>query len=221
LSLLLLPSLGITHAQRTQTPGARIDFSDPNGIIHQLATDDGPPADITINPADRAKVIRLLSEAKRNETGWHKQLAIYFLICLNQNYDENVHGLLRIWRSSSGDEGTMSLIILIYKHGHHELLEPILEAGLHSDGALSEELGDFYGEELESRTQEFVAALSGLALKNRDAACWLAGAADGGGMAPKTEARVIHNLMVLKSPVADRCARGVRTGNGDAEASSR
>jgi len=220
LFLLLMLSLGMSHGQRSTPSSPRINFSDPNGIIHQLAPDDWPSAQFAIDPLDRAMVIRLLSEAKRVETGWHKQLAIYFLICLDQNYSENIRDLLRFWRSGVGDEDTMGLIILVYKHGHQELLEPILKAGQHSDGALSEELGDFYGDELTSHTRVFVSALSGFSPKDQDSICWLAGGADGGGMGAEAEARAVHNLMALKSAVSSRCARNVRKGNADAEASN-
>jgi len=41
----------------------------------------------------------------------------------------------------------------------------------------------------------------------------MAGAADGGGMNPKTERKVLVNLKDIGGDVANRCARGVRSGN--------
>jgi hypothetical protein len=148
-SLPLILSLGFAAAQPNQAPRARIDFSDPNGVIHQLAPDDAAPADVAVDPADRLMVIRLLRKAKHDDVGWHKQLAIYLLIRLGQDGDRNTLDLIHIWRSE-GDEDTMGLIILLYRHGRPELLKTILEAGPHSDAALAEELGNFFGEELQS-----------------------------------------------------------------------
>ncbi len=47
--------------------------------------------------------------------------------------------------------------------------------------------------------------------------CTAAGGTDGGGMGPKTERKVLANLKAVGGEVANRCARGVRAGNQDAE----
>jgi hypothetical protein len=114
----------------------------------------------------------------------------------------------------------MGLIIYIYRQGHSELLNTILKAGLHSDGALSEEWGDFFGDELKAHPREIVAGLSQFSVKDQAEICWLAGAGDGGGMADGTLARVLSNLAKIDNNVAARCAANVRKGNRDAEVSN-
>jgi len=217
LSLLLTSNL-CAEAQKQNSRATPIDFSDPGGIIHQLAPDDGPPSELVIDPSDKPRTIGLLRDAKREEAGWHKQLAIYFLICLNQDYKQNRDDLLRIWRSE-GDEDTMGLIIRVYSLGHSELLSTILMAERHSDGALSEELGDFFGNELKTHPNEIIAGLSQLSIEDQSQICWSAGAGDGGGMADATLAQVLRNLAKIDSKVAARCAINVRRGGRDAEVS--
>jgi hypothetical protein len=157
----------------------------------------------------------MLLEAKRSETGWHKELAHYFLICLGQDYEQNRNALLRTWESTR-DEDTMGLLILIYKQGHSEVLKTILKAALHSDGALSEELGDFFGNALRTQPRKIILAISDFSAQDQAAICSLAGSGGGGGMAPDTEARVLRNLATINGKVAARCALNIRDGNGEA-----
>jgi hypothetical protein len=218
LSLLLIP-IWCAEAQSQNRRATKIDFSDPSGIIHQLAPDDGAPTVLVVRPSDKPRVISLLNEAKRKESGWHRQLAIYFLMCLDQDYKQNRDDLLRIWRSG-GDEDTMGLIIHLYKQGHSELLDTILKAGRHSDGALSEELGDFFGNELNTHPNQIVAGLSQFSFEDQAGICWMAGAGDGGGIARSTLVQVLGKLAKIEGKVAARCAANVRKGARDAAVSN-
>src|SRR6266550_650308 len=53
-------------------------------------------------------------------------------------------------------EDTAGEVIKLYNHGDKTVLKPLLDAGLTSDGALSEMLGDFYAELLLKRPLEFL-----------------------------------------------------------------
>src|SRR6266550_4498884 len=64
-------------------------------------------------------------------------------------------------RSSKGcNEDTAEYLIGLYKRGDKALLSPLLDAGLVSDGALSESLGSFYGELLWKEPRELLRALN-------------------------------------------------------------
>jgi hypothetical protein len=82
-------------------------------------------------------------------------------------------------------------------------------------------LGTFYSEQLEKNPSEFIAALATFAPRRQMELCTVAGGTDGGGMVPETEHRVLASLKEIGGEVANRCARGVRVGNRDAEAANK
>ena len=216
---LILLWCAVAQTQNAHPPLRHIDFSDPEGIIHQLAPEDFPPPVLSIRASERAETVRMLLQAKRSETGWHKQLALYFLICFGQDYEQNRNELLRTWEGTR-DEDTMGLIIRMYHRGHSEVLNTILKAGPHSDGALSEELGDFFGSALGTQPRKIILAMSDFSVQDQTAICSLAGSGDCGGMAPDTETRVLRNLAKINGKVAARCALNVRKGNSEADAAN-
>jgi hypothetical protein len=105
----------------------------------------------------------------------------------------------------------------LYEQGHHEVLRPLLAGYRYSDGALAGGLGTFYSEQLERNPKAFVSTLTTFSPREQRAICTLGGETDGGGMGHKTERRVLANLKAIGGEVADRCARGVRSGNQDAD----
>jgi hypothetical protein len=192
----------------------------PQDILARLAPDDAPPPSLRVKSADRAGVIRELLAAKRNETGWHRELAEYLLATLGQDYDLNRDALLRVWRRD-GDDGTMGLLIQLYEQGHKEVLQPLLARYDGWNAATTEGLGTFYSDELEKEPEAFLAVLSTFPQKRQLALCTAAGGTDGGGMGPGVERKVLNNLKRIGGEAAALCARGVRAGNREAEAANR
>ena len=96
-------------------------------------------------------------------------------------------------------EDTAGYLIGLYNRGDHALLPPLLNAGLHSDGALGEILGDFYSNVLSKTPRAFLSASRTRSLKQQRHLCWLAGDTDGGGMAPEMLRDVRHSLRVISS----------------------
>jgi hypothetical protein len=190
--------------------------ADPEEILRQLAPEDAPPPSLALKPAEKARAIRLLVAVKRDETGWHRQLAIYPLATLGYDYEHNREELLRAWRND-GDDETMELLIGLYDQGHKEFLQPLLAGYNGMNAAASEGLGTFYSEQLEKNPRGFLAVLSTFSPQRQLALCTAAGETDGGGMGPKTERKVLANLKEIGGEVAKRCARGVRVGNPDAD----
>ncbi|MGA2219716.1 MAG: hypothetical protein ABSG51_16620 [Terracidiphilus sp.] len=214
----VLPFVGVAAILSQTTPilNKGANPADPEGILIQLAPDDGPPPSLALKPAEKARAIRLLVAVKRDETGWHRQLAIYLLATLGYDYERNREELLRVWRKD-GDDGTMGLLIGLYDQGHKEFLQPLLAGYNGMNAAASEGLGTFYSEQLEKNPRGFLAVLSTFSPRRQLVLCTVAGGTDGGGMGPKTEGRVLANLKEIGGEVAQRCARGVRVGNPAAD----
>ena len=83
------------------------------------------------------------------------------------------------------DEDTAALLIALYEAGHRDVLRPLLTAGLHSDGAVSEMLGAFFNSVLRRDPVRFLNTARTLNVSDQKKVCWLAGGTDGGGMSPE------------------------------------
>jgi len=209
---------GWAAAPGQASPAAKVGANpaDPEGILRQLAPDDTPPPSLALKPAERARAVRLLVAVKRDETGWHRQLAVYLLATLGHEYERNIDELLRVWRRD-GDDGTMELLTDLYGQGHKEVLRPLMTGFNGNNVATSEGLGTFYGDLLERNPKDFLAAIASLPLRKQRDLCDAAGEEDGGGMSPERERKVLASLKAIGGEVASRCARGVREGNQDAD----
>lgn len=93
-----------------------------------------------------------------------------------------LRGCTRSLSSEGCNEDTAEYLIGLYKRGDKALLSPLLDAGLVSDGALSESLGSFYGELLWKEPRELLRALNLRPQKAQHKLAWLAATMDGSGM---------------------------------------
>jgi hypothetical protein len=90
-------------------------------------------------------------------------------------------------------------VIDLYDRGDYSLLKPLLDAGLSSDGALAEELGDFYSNVLSRNPRRFLASVKSRPAKQKHQLCWMAGATDGSGMGTTMLRNVRRSLRVISS----------------------
>jgi hypothetical protein len=97
------------------------------------------------------------------------------------------------------NEDTAGYLIGLYEQGDHSLLPPLLNAGLRSDGALSEILGDFYSNVLSRSPRAFLSAVNSRPRTQQRHLCWMAGSTDGSGMGTETLRHVRHSLRVISS----------------------
>ena len=95
-------------------------------------------------------------------------------------------------------EDTAGYLIGLYHRGDRALLRPLLQAGVHSDGALSEILGEFYSDVLSKKPRTFLSAVRSRPLRQQGHLCWMAGVTDGGGMGPEIR-DVRHSLRAISS----------------------
>jgi len=95
-------------------------------------------------------------------------------------------------------------VIALYDRGDHSLLKPLLDAGLSSDGGLSEELGGFYSEVVTKTPRLFLAAVKWRSMRQQRDLCWMAGAVDGSGMSSDTLHDVRRSLRAISSRHGDR-----------------
>jgi hypothetical protein len=102
------------------------------------------------------------------------------------------------------NEDTAAYLIGLHDRGDHNLLKPLLDAGVSSDGALAEILGDFYSNVLSRNPRPFLASVRLRPSKEQHHLCWMAGGTDGSGM-PKDMLRdVQRSLRRISSHRQDR-----------------
>lgn len=104
------------------------------------------------------------------------------------------------------NEDTAEYLITLYKRGDKSLLRPLLDAGLTSDGALSEVLGDFYSQVLWKNPREMLAALRLRTRKEQRSLSRLMGSVDGSGMPDNMLRDVRRSLSRIASQGNDRLA---------------
>jgi hypothetical protein len=83
------------------------------------------------------------------------------------------------------DENAAEHLIALFERGDKSLLQPLLDAGLVSDGALSESLGVFYADLLWKEPRIFLRALASRPRSEQHSLASLAGSTDGSGMPVK------------------------------------
>ena len=97
------------------------------------------------------------------------------------------------------DELAAGYLCELFDRGDTLLLEPLLEAGPNSDGALAELLGTFYSDLVLKNPRLFIRYLSKRPVKQQRHIAWLAGATDGSGMAPSQIRKARLKLRRLES----------------------
>ena len=119
------------------------------------------------------------------------------------------------------DEDTAGYLIKLYERGDKTLLKPLMQAGLSSDGALAEILGDFYSNVLWKNPREFLTALRSHPQSEQKSLSWLAAATDGSGMGGQMLRDIRRNLRRIGfesgplAPVARICLRQVEKVNAE------
>ena len=165
--------------------------------------------------------MKQLQVAQKRATGERAQEVAFLLAAYDSDYEKNRDYLIHILRGCSGlstklgcNDNTGAFLIVLYKRGHKELLEPLMLVGKDTNGAaLAEEVGDFCSEVLLKRPAEFLDTIRQFPARTQRQVCELAGAGDGGGMAPADLKRVRKQLTAKSDEVATRCWRGVETSN--------
>jgi hypothetical protein len=195
----------------------------PGNLAERLMVDNRVPGVVRLSREERSVAVAQLEEMRRGSRGKRLQEASYLLAALGSDYEKNRDYLLGVLRNcgvpdTDCDDETAEFLIQLYKQGHHEVLHALMVAGLKSDGALSETLGDFYYRVLMKAPAAFLGGVRGLDARTQKAVCGLAGGVDGGGMPPEDLSRARRELRRMGHDVALRCLGEVEESNREIEA---
>jgi hypothetical protein len=154
----------------------------------------------------RATIIKSLSSAQKTATGYRSIRIAGVLAILGHNYSYNRNVLTTKLKgcrtrpvAAECDEDVAGYLCELFDRGDTQLLDPLLEAGPSSDGALAETLGPFYSDLVLKNPRLFIRHLSKRPAKEQRAIAWLAGATDGSGMAPSQIRKARLKLRRLES----------------------
>ena len=219
--MLILLSVPV-RAQRS-SKGRRVGGTGLD-VVQTLLPNDQPIQFPRVLPEQRSLVVERLLRDQRRATGDRAQQIAFLLAALGVHYIQNRDYLIHVLRGCdtpsirySCSDVTGEFLMLLYKHGHHDLLEPLILIGSGSyNSSLSEGLGVFYGEVLIRHPAEFLSAIRGASLKKQDDACYLAGLADGGGLSPNDLKRARTVLSAVRGELAHRCLHEVESANKSA-----
>ena len=118
-------------------------------------------------------------------------------------------------------EDASETLIGFYKSGERALLKPLLDAGLVSDGALSESLGSFYADVLHQQPRVFLTALASRPKQAQHHLARLAGSMDGSGMPKEMLREVKFKLRKLTAQKSSRLSSVARLCLSEIEKANR
>lgn len=182
-------------------------------IVTKLMPKGNGSGAIQLRGITKASAVKQLSAAQRGAAGKRAQAIAFLLAALDVEYSKNRDFLTASLRQCQStehadcDEDTAELLIRLYKLGHSDVLQPLVAAGVHSDGAMSELLGVFYGSVLKNHAGQFVQAAKRLSPSEQESVCELAASGDGGGIDPKVGSQIRRSLHAIGGTVAVRCLR--------------
>src|SRR5690242_15605031 len=166
---------------------------------------------IQLRGMTKASAVKQLSAAQRGAAGRRAQAIAFLLAALDVEYSKNRDFLTASLRQCQStehadcDEDTAELLIRLYERGHSDVLQPLVAAGVHSDGAMSELLGVFYGSVLKNHAGQFLQAARRLSPSGQKSVCKLAASGDGGGIDSKDGSQIRRSLRAVGGTVAVRC----------------
>lgn len=172
-------------------------------------------------PSEREDVIKQLKEAQRTAHGPRAQKIAFLLAVLNVDYDRNRDYLLWVLRGcdvpeikNGCDDMTGEYLIYLLRHGHREILAPLLDAAIEDyNAAGSEGLGGFFSEFVAASPAEFLDAVRSFPAATQRKMCSFAGSGDGGGMRPSDLRKVQASLGAMHDEVARRCLLQIENAN--------
>lgn len=114
-------------------------------------------------------------------------------------------------RQASGcDEMSVARVAELYKRGDTAVLRNLMDVAPHSDGALSESLGEFFSELLCHKPETFLRAVATRPRSEQDHLLFLAATADGSGMGCKNMSSLRQRLKAISQKQNNRLANLAR-----------
>jgi hypothetical protein len=182
-------------------------------IVTKLMPKGNRSGAIQLRGITKASAVKQLSAAQRRASGKRARAIAFLLAALDVAYSKNRDFLTASLRQCQStehadcDEDTAEFLIRLYELGHSDVLQPLVAAGVRSDGAMSELLGVFYGSVLKNHAGQFVQTAKRLSPAEQESVCELAAVGDGGGIDPKDGLEIHRSLHSIGGSVVVRCLR--------------
>lgn len=209
----VLPSLSAMAQSGKRIPS--------QSLIEQLLPNGEIPKNLRVEPAEREDVIHRLKTAQVTANGRRAQQIAFILAALNVEYSGNRNYLLHALSGCNYpqirygcDYLTGEYLVFLYKHGHLDVLAPLLATSVGSYDAMGREaLGADFGEMIQTSPRGFLQALNALPVSTQKRVCYFAGSGDGGGLSSGGLAKARTSLRRTGGQVALRCLAEIEAAN--------
>lgn len=182
-------------------------------LLDRVLTYEGHPMLAPLTPQEKVRVVEELRVLQSKTKGPQRNAAAFVLTLLGVEKRKNRDLLVEALQGCRTrvvycDEDTAGFVIELYRRGDRALLAPLVEAGVHADGALAEGLAAFYGELLTQDARLMVSVLRYRPSAAQEKVCELAATGVG-----EDGAREIQTVLKgLRGKAAGRCLSGFRDG---------
>ena len=208
-------ALSLTSRAQSSQRGSQHD------LIATILPDGAVPKDLKVMPEHRERVIKELKRAQATAQGQRAQQVAFILAALKVDYIKNRDYLFHILSGCNYpeirydcDDMTGEYLIYLYRHGHREILAPLMKTSIGSyNAAGSEGLGADFGEMIQKSPESFLQAVSRLPVATQRRVCSFAGSGDGGGLGAKGLSQARRNLHAIGGEVALRCLTQIEAAN--------
>lgn len=195
--------------------------SSERDLLAQLLPDGAVPKDLKVMPGQRERVIKELKMAQASAHGQRAQQVAFLVAALRVNYIRNRDYLFHVLSGCNYpdirygcDDMTGEYLMYLYRHGHSEILAPLMKTSIGSyNSAASEGLGADFGEMIQKFPENFLQAVSTLPQATQKRVCSFAGLGDGGGLGSTGLSQARRNLHRIGGAVALRCLAQIELAN--------
>ncbi|MGA2437234.1 MAG: hypothetical protein ABSF57_01815 [Acidobacteriaceae bacterium] len=196
-------------------------------VVERLMPDGNAQAIVNLTPAQRDKVVIQLQAIQKQATGDRLLDVTFLLAAYGSDYEKNRDALIHNLRGCSTSSyasrapykygcsnSVADCLIVLYKRGHKEVLQPLLLLGMAAANAdIAEGTGGFGSDILIDHPTDLLDAIRPLQPKTQRQLCRFVGSADGGGIGTPSLRRVQKNLKAIGDDLALTCLQQVEAAN--------
>ena len=190
-------------------------------IVARLLSDGNPHRLVTLDPAQKSSSIKALQSAQKAASGTRSVEVAFLLAAYDSSYEKNRDYLIANLRGcthpgiKSGCDGNIAdYLIVLYEHGHKDVLKPLMLVGKDSfSPVVADKLGSFFSNLVTDGPADFFDTIRPFPPQTQTQLCDLAGISDGGGMSAAQLQQVRQELKARGDDLSLACLETIEAAN--------